>query len=138
MVDIAVPFHDIDVMGIVWHGNYVKYFEIARCAVLQAIDYDYPQMKESGYAWPIVDMRSRYVQPAHYNDPLQVIAIIVEWEIRLLIKYLIVNKASQRVITRGQSTQVPLVMKSMAMEYGSPALLGQKVEAWKEKHSRGQ
>ena len=35
---IEVPFHDVDVMRVAWHGHYVKYFEIARCALLDKIE----------------------------------------------------------------------------------------------------
>ncbi|MGZ5781545.1 MAG: acyl-CoA thioesterase, partial [Burkholderiaceae bacterium] len=59
-VELQVQFFDLDPMEIVWHGNYVKYLEIARCALLDSIDYNYVQMKESGYAWPIIDMHLRY------------------------------------------------------------------------------
>ena len=48
-VEVLVPFHDIDAMRIVWHGNYFRYFEVARCALLASIDYDYEQMGASGY-----------------------------------------------------------------------------------------
>ena len=36
-VEIEIPFHDVDSMKIVWHGNYAKYFEIARCALFESI-----------------------------------------------------------------------------------------------------
>ncbi len=132
LVDIFVPYHDIDSMEVVWHGHYIKYFEIARCAVLKVIDYDYPQMKSSGYVWPVVDIRSRFILPVKYGDELQVAAIIAEWEMRLLIKYLAINKASQRVVTRGQSVQVPVCMQTMSMAFGCPDLLKQKIESWKK------
>ena len=61
-VDIQIPFHDVDAMGIVWHGHYLKYFEIARCALLDSIGYNYAQMAESGYAWPIIGLRVRQSQ----------------------------------------------------------------------------
>lgn len=131
-VDILVAYHDIDSMGVVWHGNYVKYFEIARCAVLQAIDYDFAQMQVSGYVWPIVDLRARFVLATKYDDKLQIEAIITEWDLRLLIKYLIINKSNQRVVARGQSVQVPLVTKTMAMTLGCPAVLEQKIQDWQQ------
>ena len=59
-VTITVPFHDLDPMGVVWHGNYARYLEIARCALLDLIGYNYLQMRESGYAWPVVDMRLKF------------------------------------------------------------------------------
>jgi acyl-CoA thioester hydrolase len=50
-----IPFHDVDMM--VWHGHYAKYFEIAR-RLLEQIDYNYPQTRDSGYAWPVIDSES--------------------------------------------------------------------------------
>ena len=133
-----MPFHDVDVMEVVWHGNYIKYFEIARCSVLRMIDYDLPQMKTSGYAWPIVDLRSRFILPVTYGDQLQVAAIIVEWDLRLLIKYLVIKKTGKRVIARGQSIQVPLDMKTMSMTFGCPDLLKKKIETWQKSCQSGQ
>lgn len=42
--ETEVPFFDVDAMHIVWHGNYVKYLETARCAFLSSIGYDYNEM----------------------------------------------------------------------------------------------
>ena len=53
---IEIPFHDVDAAEIAWHGHYAKYFEIARCKLLDKFDYNYPQMKASGYFWPIIDI----------------------------------------------------------------------------------
>ncbi|MGZ8163736.1 MAG: acyl-CoA thioesterase, partial [Methylobacter sp.] len=91
-VDIEIPFHDVDMMGVVWHGYYVKYFEIARCALLEKIDYNYPQMRDSGYTWPVIDLRIRYAKPAAFGQVITVKSCCVEWENRLKIDYLIVDK----------------------------------------------
>ena len=72
-VEIEVPFHDVDVMGVAWHGHYVKYLEIARGALLDKIDYNYPQMRDSGYAWPVIDVRIRYPQPLYFQQKIQII-----------------------------------------------------------------
>ena len=48
--EIQVQFFDLDPMEVVWHGHYVKYLEIVRCVLLDTIDYNYAQMKASGYA----------------------------------------------------------------------------------------
>ena len=61
-VAITVPFHDVDSIGVAWHGHYAKYFEIARCALLDSFGYGYDAMRESGFSWPVIDMRIRYVQ----------------------------------------------------------------------------
>ena len=59
-------------------------------------DYDYPRMRESGYAWPIVDMRLKYVRPAEFGQRLLVRTEIVEWENRLRISYRIRDAVSGR------------------------------------------
>ncbi len=44
-IELSPAFHDLDPMDIVWHGNYAKYLEIARNALMAKFDYDYPQMR---------------------------------------------------------------------------------------------
>lgn len=134
MMDITVAFHDLDVMNVVWHGNYIKYFEIARHEVLRKIDYDYPQMQASGYVWPVVDIRSRYVLPVTYGDKLQVFAIILEWEYRLIIKYVVINHNTNKVVTRGRSVQVPVCIETMSMKMGCPEVLREKIDIWHAKN----
>ena len=53
-IELQVQFYDVDMMEIVWHGHYVKYFEQARCALLDKLDHNYRQMRDSGYAWPVI------------------------------------------------------------------------------------
>jgi acyl-CoA thioester hydrolase len=127
-VDLEVPFHDVDMMEVVWHGHYAKYFEIARCAVLETIDYNYPQMRDSGYAWPVIDLRIRYIKPAVFGQIITITATIVEWENRLKIDYLITNKNSGSKLVKGHSIQVALEMPSMTMCFESPRVLFEKLE----------
>jgi acyl-CoA thioester hydrolase len=84
-----VQFFDLDPMEVVWHGHYVKYLEVARSALLDKIDYNYPQMRASGYLWPVIDLQVRFAASARFGDVLKLRAEIVEWENRLKIEYLI-------------------------------------------------
>jgi len=125
--EIQVQFFDLDPMEVVWHGHYVKYLETARCALLDAIDYNYAQMKSSGYAWPVIDMHLRYVDSASFGQRLKVRAEIVEWENRLKIDYLITDFASGRRLLRGSTTQVAVDVATHEMCFASPAVLFQKL-----------
>jgi acyl-CoA thioester hydrolase len=125
--EIQVQFFDLDPMEVVWHGHYVKYLEVARCALLDAIDYNYTQMKASGYAWPVIDMRLRYIDSATFGQRLKLRAEIVEWENRLKIDYLITDVASGRRLLRGSTTQVAVDMVTREMCFVSPAVLFQKL-----------
>jgi acyl-CoA thioester hydrolase len=125
--EIQVQFFDLDPMEVVWHGHYVKYLEMARCALLDTIDYNYAQMKASGYAWPVIDMHLRYVDSARFGQRLKVRAEIVEWENRLKIDYLIIDATSGRRLLRGSTTQVAVDMATREMCFVSPAVLFQKL-----------
>jgi acyl-CoA thioester hydrolase len=126
-IDIEIPFHDVDMMEVVWHGNYAKYFEIARCVLLDKINYNYPQMRDSGYSWPVIDLRIRYIKPAVFMQVITVKCRCVEWENRLKIAYLIVDKHTGSRLTKGYSIQVAVNLKTQEMRLTSPAVLHEKL-----------
>jgi acyl-CoA thioester hydrolase len=125
--ELQVQFFDLDPMEIVWHGNYVKYLEIARCALLDSIDYNYVQMKESGYAWPVIDLHVRYAAPASFGQRIKLRATLVEWENRLKIEYMITDAVSGRRLTRGSTTQVAVEIATGEMCFVSPPVLFEKL-----------
>ncbi|WP_394751714.1 acyl-CoA thioesterase [Crenothrix sp.] len=126
-VDLTIPFHDVDMMEVVWHGHYAKYFEIARCAVLEKINYNYLHMRDSGYAWPVIDLRIRYVKPAVFGQVITITASIVEWENCLKINYLITDKNTGARLAKGHSVQVAVNMQTGSMCFESPKVLIEKL-----------
>jgi len=126
-VEMQVQFFDLDPMQIVWHGNYVKYLEVARCALLDKIGYNYEEMRASGYMWPIIEINLRYAAPAEFGQRLLLRAEIVEWESRLRIDYLITDAASGKRLNRATTTQVAVELDSREMCFVSPAILFQKL-----------
>lgn len=126
-VEVQVQFFDLDPMEIVWHGNYVKYLEVARCALLDSIDYNYEQMKESGYAWPIIEMNLRYAAPATFAQRLKLRAEITEYENRLRIDYLISDAQTGQRLNRAYTIQVAVDMASREMCFVSPPVLLEKL-----------
>ncbi|HNB42585.1 MAG TPA: thioesterase family protein [Rhodocyclaceae bacterium] len=126
-VRLEVPFHDVDVMGVAWHGHYVKYFEAARGALLRALDYDYPQMRDSGYLWPVVECQLKYVRPARYGQVLRITARLVEYENRLRIVYEVFDAASGERLTKGHTIQVAVAAENEELQFVSPDVLLNKV-----------
>ena len=118
--EIVVPFFDVDMMNIVWHGHYVKYLEVARCALLDHIGHNYTHMRATGYAWPMIDMQLRYVRGATFGQRINVRASLVEWENRLKINYLISDLASGERLTRACTVQVAVQIASREMQLASP------------------
>ena len=128
-VIIDVPFHDCDPMQVVWHGNYARYFEVARCELLRTIAYDYLDMQASGYMWPIVDMRTKYIGSAVFTQKIIVKAELVEYESRLKINYVICCAASGKKLTKGYTVQVAIDIASREMQYVSPQILLDKINS---------
>jgi acyl-CoA thioester hydrolase len=125
--ETQVQFFDLDPMEVVWHGHYVNYLEIARGVLLDTIDYNYPQMKASGYVWPVIDLHLRYAASATYGQRLKLRAEIVEWENRLKISYLITDAATGRRLVRATTTQVAVEIASREMCFVSPPVLFEKL-----------
>jgi acyl-CoA thioester hydrolase len=127
-VEILVPFFDVDMMEVVWHGHYVKYFEEARCALLDRLGHNYRQMRDAGYAWPVIDLQLRYIRGAQFGQRIRVRADLVEWENRLKINYLITDVATGERMTRGSSVQVAVEIATREMLLASPRVFVEAVE----------
>ncbi|WP_051748164.1 acyl-CoA thioesterase [Nevskia soli] len=126
-VPLQVPFYDCDPAGIVWHGNYAKYFDQARCALLGQIDYGYARMAESGYNWPLIDFWARHVKPLHFGQQAIVRAWLCEWEFRLKVAYLITDAGSGARLCKGHTVQVAVRIDNGEMQIASPPALRQRL-----------
>lgn len=129
-VVIDVPFHDVDSMNVVWHGHYLKYFEVARCVLLDEFGYNYNQMLESGYVYPVVESYIRYVHGIVFAQKIRVVARLVEWENRLKIDYTIYDNTTGKRLTKGHTVQVAVRMADKELCLVSPPALVDKVKAW--------
>lgn len=126
-VTLTVPFQDADPSGAAWHGNYFRYFDLARCALLDRLDYGYRAMAASGLVWPIVDTRVRFLRRVSFDDCLEVTATLEEWQYRLRINYVIHDDDGRRV-TEGYTIQVPVDAVTGEMCFGTPAELYQHID----------
>ena len=126
---IPVQFSDLDPMNVVYHGNYPRYFEQARTALLNALGYGYVEMKASGYAWPIVDMRVRYVASITFPQTILVTATLVEWLNCLKIDCRIEDQHTGALLTRASTTQAAVRLDTGELCLASPACLIATIEA---------
>lgn len=122
-LELRVPFNDVDPMGVVWHGNYFRYLEQGRCELLRQIDYDYNQMAASGYFWPVIDTRLKFVAPLRFDQRFVVQSRVSEYENRLRIDYLLLDADSGTRICKGYTIQVAVAQPSGEMQLVSPPIL---------------
>ena len=75
---VRVIYADTDAMGVVYHTNYIKWFEVGRCELLRSIGFPYSKMEEEGILLPLAECSCKYKLPAVYDDLLEVTASISE------------------------------------------------------------
>jgi acyl-CoA thioester hydrolase len=126
-ISTQAQFYDLDPMQIVWHGNYARFLEQARCALLDKIGYNYPDMAESGTGWPIVDMRIKYIRSIRFAQTIRVQATLTEYENRIRIDYRILDEATGALLTKARTDQVAVCATTGELRFESPAIFIDKV-----------
>lgn len=127
-VILEVPFHDVDVMGIVWHGHYVKYLEIARTALMRKAGLDIPEMTATGCGWPIVTCELKYVKPLRYGQKVKVEAVLEEYEQRLKVAYLLRDAETGLKVSRATTVQIAVDMATGEVCFETPASMVAAIE----------
>jgi|JI10StandDraft_1071094.scaffolds.fasta_scaffold153879_2 acyl-CoA thioester hydrolase len=100
-VRTTVPFHDCDPMGIVWHGRYLEYFELARAALFAGFGLDIPEIRALGYRMYVVDVRCRYTHPLGYGEVAEITARLKAARPLIRVVYGVRNLTRDRTSARG-------------------------------------
>jgi len=128
--EVTVEFFDLDPLQVVWHGNYLNYFEAGRRALLEKIGYGYDEMEKSGYSFPVVEISAKYLNSLRFKDRALIKAVLMEYENRLMIRYEIRNAQTGILTTRGLSVQMACNIKTNESCFVCPQILADKVEAF--------
>ena len=105
-IELEVPLHDVDLLGIVWHGNYYKYMEHGRTALMRSRGLDEPDLRELGVGLVISESRCRHTSSLRYGDKLRVDAWFRSVTDRIVVGYRIRNITGQRGAARAHTTLV--------------------------------
>ena len=127
-IPLHVEFYDVDSMDVVWHGNYVKYMERARCALLDTVGFGYKEMRANGYAFPITNITIKYVRPLRFGEDARIRAVLVEYENCIKINYEIFDE-SGAICTKAQTVQMTLKIDTWESSFVCPAIFIEKVKA---------
>ena len=103
---LEVEFYDLDPMNVVWHGNYIKYLEAARCDMLSKIGYTYDDMKNDNSAYPVATMELKYIKPACFKQKLLIETTLESVEPAMIINYLIKDKLTGEKLFKAKSMQI--------------------------------
>lgn len=118
---MTVPFHDLDPMHIVWHGNYLKYFDIARFGLFRNAGIDlYEFYKKTNYMFPITKTSTKHIIPLRYSDVFICKATIIEAQIKIVIDFKIRRMNDREICTKGRSEQVAVKFPEMEIMFEIP------------------
>ncbi len=101
--ELEVPFHDVDVLGLVWHGHYYKYFEIARTRLLRSLGLDAGDLIGPRYRFVVSESACRHIQRLDYGERFRVSAWINDYRHRIRIDYEITSLDRERRCARGHT-----------------------------------
>ena len=93
---LRVPFYDVDSMRVVYHGNYTKYFEEARCAYFEALGMSYNDMEASGFLLPVVSLNVKYIRSCTFGQELAV-EVVREANDNLIVLHYTIRDAKSGV-----------------------------------------
>lgn len=128
---ITVQFYDLDPMNVVWHGNYIKYLETARCDLLNKLGYDYDDMRKDGIAYPIATMDLKFIKPCYFNQVLRIVTVLEEIEPCIIIKYTIFDDKSGEKLFKARSMQICINNTTKESIYSAPYNLKKKLSCCK-------
>ncbi len=77
-VKVTVRYAETDMMGIVYHANYLPWFEVGRTTLLKEIGVPYRQLEEEGFRLPVLEVSAKYLRPAVYDDTVEILTILRE------------------------------------------------------------
>ncbi len=84
---IRVRYAETDQMNVVYYGNYAQYFEVARAESIRNLGFTYKEMEAAGVMMPVVEMQTKYLRPAHYDDLLTIKTIMREMPVDHKIRF---------------------------------------------------
>lgn len=120
-ISYTVPFHDLDPMQVVWHGNYMKYFDMARFELLRNCGVDlYEYSLKHQTIFPVTRSATKYIVPLRYKDAFVCKATVTEARYKIAMDFEIRLVADNTLCTRGTGEQVAVTLPGNELQFEIP------------------
>lgn len=120
-VTLKVPFYDLDPMQIVWHGNYLKYFDIARSELFDRLGVDlFAYHDRTRYIFPIIRTAVKHIRPLKRGDEFVCRATVKEARTKIVVLFEVRLVKDGTLCARGSTEQVAVREPEMDMEFTIP------------------
>ncbi len=121
-IKLTIPFHDLDPMHVVWHGNYLKYFDIARFELFNKVGIDlYGYSVNHKIMFPITRTTTKHIIALGHGDEVICRATLVEAVYKIVIDFEIRRVDSDDICTKGRSEQVAVKVPEMDLMFEIPS-----------------
>ena len=125
---LTVPFYDVDPMGVVWHGNYVKYFEEARCGLLRSIGTNYAALTDEDILLPVVSLEIKYMRPCLFGQELAIEVSADQDNVNFLVlHYLVRDQATGERLCKATTRQAAVDNATKKLLFEIPASLRERL-----------
>lgn len=99
---VAVRYAETDMMGVVYHGSYLPWFEIGRTTLLKEHGLPYRQLEAEGFFLPVLELSVKYVRPALYDDLITIVTTMAEKpSLRIRLNYEV--RRGETLLATGQT-----------------------------------
>lgn len=110
---VRIRYSETDQMGYCYYGNYAQFFEIGRVETLREIGVSYKSLEERGIMLPVVDLNVKYIQPALYDDLIEIRTFLRKTPgIKIEFDYEIYNE-EKTLLTKASTTLVFISSETM-------------------------
>ncbi|MBA4601600.1 acyl-CoA thioesterase [Thermoactinomyces mirandus] len=122
---LRVRYQETDQMGVVYHANYLVWFEVGRTEMMRERGFSYKDLEARGLLLPVVDIHCKYEYPARYDDPVIVRTKIGEFNrSKIIFSYEVIHQETGRRLAKGESIHlwVNQEMKRVNLKHSFPEL----------------
>jgi len=128
--EVLVRFHEVDSMGVVWHGHYLVYFEAGRCSFGRRYGFDYTDFAAHGFMAPLVHSEVDHYAPARFGDTLAVhTRLHVDGSARIDFTYEVQRRDEPEPLVLGRTVQV-LTTTDGELCVAQPRFVVEFLERW--------
>ncbi len=124
--NIRVRFSETDAMGVVYHANYLPWFEVARTKLMAELGLPYRELQDAGYMLPVLEAQCAYKNSAKYDDEISVRAVMKAFpRVRIRIDYEVFR--GKELLTTGYTVHAFMNRDGIAIR--PPGFFLEKLEA---------
>lgn len=133
---IRPRYEETDQMGVIYHGNYITWFEQARSGFFRALGYPYKRLEDEGYWIPVIGVGCKYIAPAKYDEEVYVKTIIAKYGgVRIELNYQVYDVATDQLLVEGftKHATTDKQLRPISLKKKSPELYQMIVECMEDR-----